>query len=792
MRAGIQGFRQFGAHFLTHLRASLIGWITGAMSGANIYVPQAFTLREIIKFVLSVLGLTWQNIRQKLVRATSETVVRALETGFDLVVTLVTQGPAAAWERIQESLSNLREMVMEQVMTFVRDRIVQRAITTLVTSLNPAGAFVQAVIATYNTIMFFVERLRQIAQVAMSFIDSISAIAAGSLGPAANRVEQTMAGLLTLVISFLARIAGVGNISEQVTSVVNRVRAPIDRALDRVVDWIVAQARRLGRFVAQAGLPQDPNERLRLGMDAAVAAVNRFAGSRVGAAVLTPLLAAVRIRYGFRTLAAVAVGGQWVAEGEINPRARRNLGVAVAAGPGGPVRAPTPVEVELCYTNYLKLSTQREVQSRTQFESSMARQFYDFATNTWRNTQQVFNRAFADVPTLTPADFCSRVFGGQSYDMSAKSFTPVPGWVTTPNWPLEWVRRRFNVPALPNLIVPVGDAGALIQAVTQNLSRLSFLSGNQAGVQQLLVYLKGTGPGEIAPRLQNLISANRLLGLNLTRLGQTRPTAGDTDLLEALRGTSGAERTAIKAFTGTDLSRLQGLVQPSGATVSAADVAVGVRLVGRITNPTALVGSHMPRWIRAYNGGVQPGRIPVVVWNTGPTGLQYHYEKHPCGQNLNPDPAEPFRWAEYLGYTTRLTKGWLLGAMGGAPLLPADELALFGRSPAANGAAIGSARALYFFGTFLPRYASVLAALVAQFMGRYETRSQNDLRSAGAAFLGFGLGKTQIYAEKGSVFIVASESGTSGTFQIASAYMPTGGPAAKMASNAGVKAYDLR
>ncbi len=263
VRAGILGLRQFATNFLRHLRASLIGWLTGAMSGANIYIPQAFNLREIVKFILSVLGLTWQNIRAKLVRAIGETAVAALETTFDIVRTLVTEGPAAAWEKIVEQLTNLREMVMEQIMTFVRDRVVQAAITRLVTSLNPAGAFIQAILAIYNTVMFFVERMRQIAQVAASVIDSLAAIAAGTIGPAANRVEQTMAGLLTLVISFLARIAGLGRVSDAVTNVINRVRQPIDRALDRIVDWIVAQARRLGRLVVQ-------------GARAAVAAVTQW------------------------------------------------------------------------------------------------------------------------------------------------------------------------------------------------------------------------------------------------------------------------------------------------------------------------------------------------------------------------------------------------------------------------------------------------------------------------------------------------------------------------------------
>lgn len=252
VRAGVQGFRQFATNFLTHLRAALVAWLTGALGGVNVYIPQSLDFREIIKFVLSVLGLTWQNVRAKLVRRIGETAVRVLETTFDIVVTLVRDGPAAAWEKIKEQLTNLKDMVMEGIMTFVRERIVQAAITRLLTSLNPAGAFIQAILAIYNTIMFLVERLRQIAQVVTAFIDSIAAIAGGAIGAAANRVEQTMEGLLTLVISFLARLVGLGRVSDAVVNIINRVREPIDRAIDRVIDWIVTAAQRIGRAVAGA------------------------------------------------------------------------------------------------------------------------------------------------------------------------------------------------------------------------------------------------------------------------------------------------------------------------------------------------------------------------------------------------------------------------------------------------------------------------------------------------------------------------------------------------------------
>src|SRR5919109_3642592 len=68
VRTGRQGFDNFRKNFLGHLRKSLIDWLTGTLSGAGVYIPQAFELKEIVKFVLSVLGLTWHSVRSKLLK----------------------------------------------------------------------------------------------------------------------------------------------------------------------------------------------------------------------------------------------------------------------------------------------------------------------------------------------------------------------------------------------------------------------------------------------------------------------------------------------------------------------------------------------------------------------------------------------------------------------------------------------------------------------------------------------------------------------------------------------------
>ncbi|MDZ4819920.1 MAG: hypothetical protein SGJ20_13200, partial [Planctomycetota bacterium] len=68
--------------------------------------------------------------------------------------------------------------------------------------------------------------------------DSISAIAAGQVDNAAKKVEQTMANTLVVIIAFLARFAGLGNIPEKVVGIIKKIRQPIDKGLDKIVAWL--------------------------------------------------------------------------------------------------------------------------------------------------------------------------------------------------------------------------------------------------------------------------------------------------------------------------------------------------------------------------------------------------------------------------------------------------------------------------------------------------------------------------------------------------------------------------
>ncbi len=250
IKAGIGGFDAFKKNFVPHLQAGLIDWLTGSLPG--VYIPKSFALKELVTFVLSVLGISWQMIRAKLVKVIGEPAMVVLERTFDIVVTLVRDGPAAAWEKIKEEIGNLKEMVVDGIISMVTGLIVQKAVPKLIAMFIPGAGFISAILAIYDTIMVFVQKIAKIIQVVTAFVNSIVAIAAGNIGAAVAKVESVLAGLLGLAINFLMGFAGLGKIAEKVMGVITKIRAKVDAAIDKVIAWIVKMGKALFAKAKQA------------------------------------------------------------------------------------------------------------------------------------------------------------------------------------------------------------------------------------------------------------------------------------------------------------------------------------------------------------------------------------------------------------------------------------------------------------------------------------------------------------------------------------------------------------
>ena len=168
-----------------------------------------------------------------------------METGFDIVVTLVRDGPAAAWDKIKEQLSNLKDMVIGGITDFVVDMVVKKAIPKLIAMFIPGAGFISAILSIYDTIMVFVNKIKQIIQVVTGFIDSIVAIAAGQIGAAAARVEGSARRRAVARHQLPRRLRRTREGGGQGHGVIQKIRAPIDKALDWLVNFIVKGAKSL-------------------------------------------------------------------------------------------------------------------------------------------------------------------------------------------------------------------------------------------------------------------------------------------------------------------------------------------------------------------------------------------------------------------------------------------------------------------------------------------------------------------------------------------------------------------
>ncbi|WP_285686742.1 hypothetical protein, partial [Actinoplanes sp. NBRC 103695] len=132
---------------------------------------------------------------------------------------------------------------------------------------------------------------------------------------------------IPVLIGALAAILGIGGIATKVKSFFQALSKPVMKAVDWVVGKIVGLGKKIwAKLKAKArggdDSPAGKQKRLDAGMAAAVKVLDRYAGRPVTKAVVTPMLAAIRIRYGLASLDVVPDGENWTAVGKVNPSAR--------------------------------------------------------------------------------------------------------------------------------------------------------------------------------------------------------------------------------------------------------------------------------------------------------------------------------------------------------------------------------------------------------------------------------------------------------------------------------------
>ena len=229
------GIDRFFSNITTHLKKGLMGWLFGQLGDAGIELPDTFDLKGVVKLLASIFGLTWANIRNRLVMQIGEKAMAAVEKGVEIFQVIKEQGVAGLWDKLVEKIGDIKAMIMEQLEDFVITRIITAGITWLISLLNPAAAFIKACKLIYDVVMFFVNNAARIAQFVNTVIDGVVDIAKGNVSAVVEKVENALGQMVPILIGFIASVLGIGGIGEKIRSIIQAIQKPVNKALDFLI-----------------------------------------------------------------------------------------------------------------------------------------------------------------------------------------------------------------------------------------------------------------------------------------------------------------------------------------------------------------------------------------------------------------------------------------------------------------------------------------------------------------------------------------------------------------------------
>ncbi len=253
-----QGFTNFKNNIDKHLIKGVLEWLTGSMAGSEIELPKELNFEGITSLVMQILGISIKKIKKLVIGIIGKEHFEFIEKGVDagiaagnkilnLFKILNEKGLSGLWEFIKEEFGNLKEMLIENVKTFVIETIARKAMEFLLSLLIPGAGFVRAAQLLIRFVVTLFQKAAQIIKIIDGIIESFGDILKKDLAGAAKKVESVLSGFISLAISFLAAVLGLGGIVRKVQKFIQqKIRPKIDKILNKIALKIKQLITKLG------------------------------------------------------------------------------------------------------------------------------------------------------------------------------------------------------------------------------------------------------------------------------------------------------------------------------------------------------------------------------------------------------------------------------------------------------------------------------------------------------------------------------------------------------------------
>lgn len=250
-----QGFQLFFDNFLTRMRDGFFDWLFGGLAAVGVNIPPDFSLRSIITFILELMGITWPRIRAILARHIGEENIALIERAYELISTLIEQGPEGIFEMIKEQLNpeDILQQILDAALDYVKEALITAVTPRIIALFNPAGAIIQAIEGIYRVLKWIFENAARIFTLVETVVNGMADIVAGNLSGMAAAVDRALTRLIAPVIDFLAGYLGLGDLPQRIQETIQGFQSYIEGILDRVIGFLVDRARALFQALVGGG-----------------------------------------------------------------------------------------------------------------------------------------------------------------------------------------------------------------------------------------------------------------------------------------------------------------------------------------------------------------------------------------------------------------------------------------------------------------------------------------------------------------------------------------------------------
>ncbi|MEL7063269.1 MAG: hypothetical protein AAFP00_05990, partial [Bacteroidota bacterium] len=256
------GFKKFFDNFLKHLLGGLQAWLFAQLKKAGIEPPKDLSVKNLLGMAMNIFGITIENLFARLEKKIGKEkvdkirkVISTVQGAFDFIREFNEKGPEALFDRIKDQISNLWTIITDGIKNFVMEKVIQKVMVKILSSLEPTGimAAINGAMAFFDAVRTFVERFKEILQIINNFTLGLVNIAKGSLNQAAEFLEKALAKGLPVAIDFLAKQAGLDDLGKKIAVMIGKAREKINMAIDWLIDKVLQGGKALLNL-AKAGI----------------------------------------------------------------------------------------------------------------------------------------------------------------------------------------------------------------------------------------------------------------------------------------------------------------------------------------------------------------------------------------------------------------------------------------------------------------------------------------------------------------------------------------------------------